>query len=174
MSGLSPKSDPKRTLLSPSHLITIYEYTPLATYRAACHRWPGIPRHPAAGCASDRGRPALARSIGRSHQQPPRARTPRREPRWRTRGAHARAWISIELLVELVHAGLATASAERTVTGRATFDLRLGNGLGSAIVTLSSISTSTRNQMGTSHAHSAPQVGRRSHFAVNRKPSRVR
>jgi hypothetical protein len=43
MSDLSPKSDPKRTLLSPSHLITIYEYTPLATYRAACHRWPGIP-----------------------------------------------------------------------------------------------------------------------------------
>jgi hypothetical protein len=43
MSGLSPKSDPKRTLLSPSHLITIYEYTPLAPYRAACHRWPGIP-----------------------------------------------------------------------------------------------------------------------------------
>jgi hypothetical protein len=39
---LSPKSDPKRTLLSPSHLITIYEYTPLATYRAASHRWPGI------------------------------------------------------------------------------------------------------------------------------------
>jgi hypothetical protein len=38
----SPKSDPKRTLLSPSHLITIYEYTPLATYRPACHRWPGI------------------------------------------------------------------------------------------------------------------------------------
>jgi hypothetical protein len=42
MSDLSPKSDPKRTLLSPSHLITIYEYTPLATYLAACHRWPGI------------------------------------------------------------------------------------------------------------------------------------
>jgi hypothetical protein len=33
----------KRTLLSPSHLITIYEYTPLATYHAACQRWPGIP-----------------------------------------------------------------------------------------------------------------------------------
>jgi hypothetical protein len=42
MSDLSPKSDPKRTFLSPSHLIAIYEYTPLATYRAACHRWPGI------------------------------------------------------------------------------------------------------------------------------------
>jgi hypothetical protein len=42
MSDLSPRSDPKRTLLSPSHLITIYEYTPLAAYRAACHRWPGI------------------------------------------------------------------------------------------------------------------------------------
>jgi hypothetical protein len=43
MSGLSPKSDPKRTLLSPAHLITIYEYMPLATYHAACQRWPGIP-----------------------------------------------------------------------------------------------------------------------------------
>jgi hypothetical protein len=29
MSDLSPKSDPKRTLLSPSQLITIYEYTDL-------------------------------------------------------------------------------------------------------------------------------------------------
>jgi hypothetical protein len=79
MSDLSPKSDPKRTLLSPSHLITIYEYTPLATYRAACQRWPGIPSPCGRGCASDRGQPALARrsvapaAAARSNCSPPAA-----------------------------------------------------------------------------------------------------
>jgi hypothetical protein len=117
MSDLSPKSDPKRTLLSPSHLITIYDYTPLATYRAA------PPRHPAAGCASDRGQPALARSIGRSHQQPPRARTSRRIPRRLHRGDDGRAGFTIPQLVELVRAGVATAKAERVVARRCTIEV---------------------------------------------------
>jgi hypothetical protein len=42
MSDLSPKKRSKADVAQPSHLITIYEYTPLATYRAACQRWPGI------------------------------------------------------------------------------------------------------------------------------------
>jgi hypothetical protein len=113
MSDLSPKSDPKRTLLSPSHLITIYEYTPLATYRAACHRWPGISVTLAAGCASDRGPPALARSIGWSHQQPPRARIARLLPRRLHRGDHDR-----KQIVVLARSGLATTTAECIVAGK--------------------------------------------------------
>jgi hypothetical protein len=56
MSDLSPKSDPKRTLLSPSHLITIYEYTPasMARFLKGLYREAGI-----SGASSHSGRRTL-------------------------------------------------------------------------------------------------------------------
>jgi len=41
------------------HVAGVEDYeVALATYRAACERWPGTPNHLAAGRASDRGQPA--------------------------------------------------------------------------------------------------------------------
>jgi hypothetical protein len=53
------------------HVAGVEDYpVALATYRAACQRWPGTPITLRQGCASDRGQPAPARGvIGR--QRPP-------------------------------------------------------------------------------------------------------
>ena len=46
------------------HVAGVEDYqVALATYRAACERWPRHPHHPAARCASDRGQPASARGV---------------------------------------------------------------------------------------------------------------
>jgi hypothetical protein len=53
------------------HVAGIEDYqVALATYRAACQRWPGIPL--AAGRASDRGQPAPAHGVGPSESVKPR------------------------------------------------------------------------------------------------------
>jgi hypothetical protein len=46
------------------HVAGVEDYqVALATYRAACERWPGTPITLAARCASDRGQPAPARGV---------------------------------------------------------------------------------------------------------------
>jgi hypothetical protein len=46
------------------HVAGVEDYqVALATYRAACLRWPGTPHHLAAGCASDRGQSASAHGV---------------------------------------------------------------------------------------------------------------
>ena len=46
------------------HVAGIEDYqVALATYRAACLRWPGTPITLWAGCASDRGQPAFAHGL---------------------------------------------------------------------------------------------------------------
>ena len=46
------------------HVAGIEDYqVALATYPAACLRWPGTPITLRAGCASDRGQPAFAHGL---------------------------------------------------------------------------------------------------------------